>query len=168
LNTFTLNPVNRTKASALAHETAGIVERGVYTLPEGRIIDIAPAVAQSKRGTVLYALDSMPTRPDFNGGPPVRIEVTGETTFEAMTRLAATGIDAIGCLNFASAKNPGGGFLNGARAQEEALCRSSALYAALLCAPSYYEQNRVCGTCTRRHHRLTAGTILSRGRRNAP
>lgn len=48
----------------------------------------------------------------------------------------------IGVLNFASAKNPGGGFLSGAQAQEESLARSSALYKSLLKCPNYYEYHR--------------------------
>ncbi|MCU0574468.1 MAG: TIGR02452 family protein, partial [Syntrophobacteraceae bacterium] len=40
-------------------------------------------------------------------------------------------------LNFASATHPGGGFLNGARAQEEYLARSSGLYACLRDNPMY-------------------------------
>jgi uncharacterized protein (TIGR02452 family) len=69
------------------------------------------------------------------------MEVQNETTFEALQRLA-DGVDHVGCLNFASAKNPGGGFLSGAQAQEEALARSSALYSCLLRASDYYEKNR--------------------------
>lgn len=50
----------------------------------------------------------------------------------------------IGVLNFASAKNPGGGFLGGSRAQEESLARSSTLYPSLTSptAQPYYKNHR--------------------------
>jgi uncharacterized protein (TIGR02452 family) len=40
-------------------------------------------------------------------------------------------------LNFVNGIHPGGGFLGGARAQEEVLCRSSALYQTLVNDPMY-------------------------------
>jgi len=64
------------------------------------------------------------------------VQVTNETTLAAARRLRSTGSKLV-ALNFANGVHPGGGFLNGARAQEEVLCRSSALYVTLEGDPMY-------------------------------
>lgn len=51
---------------------------------------------------------------------------------------------SIAVLNFASAKNPGGGFINGAMAQEESLAASSCLYKTQIAHEDYYKANRAC------------------------
>jgi len=58
-------------------------------------------------------------------------------------------VNPSGCLNFASARHPGGGFLGGAQAQEESLARTSGLYACLTsahCKKMYLinQQNKSC------------------------
>ena len=70
-----------------------------------------------------------------------RIQVTNETTLGGSLRLVDGGLRPL-ALNFANGVNPGGGFLGGARAQEEVLCRSSALHATLVDDPMYDEHAR--------------------------
>lgn len=65
-----------------------------------------------------------------------RVQVTNETTLGAAQRLVERGLRPL-ALNFANGIEPGGGFLHGARAQEEVLCRSSALYQTLVGDPMY-------------------------------
>ncbi len=115
----------------LAQETVAIVERGAYQLPSGTQVDMRPAVTRAVEGTRLYApgdfADLAPSLPEHDRPPA--IEVTGETTAEAARRLVEReGVLHVAAVNFASARNPGGGFLRGAKAQEEDLARCYALY----------------------------------------
>jgi uncharacterized protein (TIGR02452 family) len=67
---------------------------------------------------------------------PGEIEITGETTVGALRRLIEIEGEAnsVG-LNFANPVERGGGFLRGAIAQEEAICRCSVLYNLLRTLP---------------------------------
>jgi hypothetical protein len=67
----------------------------------------------------------------------LRVQFANRSTLEA-GRLLKTSVGSRPLLlNFANGLVPGGGFLHGARAQEESLCRSSALYATLQGDPMY-------------------------------
>lgn len=83
------------------------------------------------------------------------LEVTDETTGGAARRLALReGVDHVVALNFASGKNPGGGFISGARAQEEDLARCSALYPCLLKEMDYYKPNQRSGSMLYTDHAI--------------
>jgi len=72
------------------------------------------------------------------------VEVRNETTLAAIARLEDSfGFAGNVCaMNFASAKNPGGGVRTGAVAQEEALARASALVRCIQANPGYAENKR--------------------------
>jgi uncharacterized protein (TIGR02452 family) len=81
------------------------------------------------------------------GSEPARIEVCNETTLAAVARLANEEQGGSAVLNFASAKNPGGGFLSGSQAQEESLARSSALHPSQMRCFEFYETHREMDSC---------------------
>ncbi|MFV8753453.1 TIGR02452 family protein [Nannocystaceae bacterium ST9] len=131
----------------VAQQTLEILEQGGYSASDGSFVELAADVEAAVAGTLLYTprqLDAL-LRGREGGGARARIEVTGELTQEAARRLIHDeGCEDLVLLNFASAKNAGGGFINGAKAQEEDLARASALYPCLLEAREYYEANRNC------------------------
>lgn len=133
--------MNRDSLSGIARETVKICEAGQYQAVTGKLVVVADDIKRAVKGTVLYSASNVPALPPRTSSLETKIEVANETTFRGLAKLALRG-GHIACLNFASAKNPGGGFLGGAQAQEEALARASALYPCLLAAPDYYERNR--------------------------
>ncbi len=133
-----------------AKGTLEAIERGGYEAPSGKSVEMRAAIDAALRGTVLHRpdeLDALMARSFARASAPPLVELTVETTAEAGRRLVQReGVARVVALNFASAKNPGGGFLGGAKAQEEDLARCSALYPCLCAQPDYYSANRACGT----------------------
>jgi uncharacterized protein (TIGR02452 family) len=129
------NKISRELAREYGQETVRILEVGEYRAASGRTVRIGGIVSRSVTGTCRYPPDhDVPE--SRTGAHATHISVTNETTLSAARAL----LDA-GCrpavLNFASATHAGGGFLTGARAQEEYLARSSGLYACLRDQPMY-------------------------------
>lgn len=149
----------RTSRTQIAADTLSILDAGGYTLPSGWV-SVAEAQARSLAGTTLYTPDEVRRLTRAHLPSPrhrTRVSVTSESTLECCARLA--GAPGLAALNFASAKNPGGGFLGGAQAQEESLARSSGLYPTLLRCPDYYEANRRSGTLLYTDHLIRSPDV---------
>lgn len=130
----------------IAQETLVIQQQGFYEYAGARM-DIAEAQKNSEEHSQLITPDQGSVLVKEWGSrakSPQAAEITmaHEATVKAIIDYVAAGRTQVGVLNFASAKNPGGGFLNGAMAQEESLAASSGLYQTQLCHEGYYSANR--------------------------
>ena len=113
--------MKRSTRLELAKQTVEITERGVYTSAAGHPIDFAQPLRACLEGTRFFAPEEvLRLREEASAKPSAGhrtiIEVVNETTLHGLTRLRAASPEPVAVLNFASAKNPGGGFLNGSQA----------------------------------------------------
>ncbi|WP_196893171.1 TIGR02452 family protein [Aureivirga marina] len=142
---------NRQKRKSLAEETLKILDDGFFSTSSGKKITIKDIQTKAEKNTKLYRPNESDklletdwsTKPTFE----TNIYVIRDTTLNATRKLIENGFENTICLNFASAKNPGGGFLGGSQAQEESIARATGLYPTLLNASEYYQTNRNTRSC---------------------
>ena len=98
---------NRNNRAKISEETLRIVEDEFYNYNGEKI-------------------ESTRMKPLIPNSKNLTIEIVNETTLQGAKRLSdSQKYKKIAVLNFASAKNAGGGFLGGSQAQEESLARNS-------------------------------------------
>ena len=132
--------MNKNYRVEIANKTLEIISNGFYEY-NGRIIDIKAELEDAIKNTFTIAPNDWKTI--------MKMPIENKFDTEILTKNCST-IEAIseeknsktGILNFASAKNPGGGFLGGASAQEESLARSSSLYESQIKDKTMYDFNR--------------------------
>ena len=129
--------ISRKERSIIAEDTLQILNLGHYSPSQNCYVNLGEDVTYSLNNSILYNenhlrnIEKVRSTADQSRSNP-RIEIRCCTTLQgAQLLMKQVGEEHLGILNFASAKNPGGGFRNGAQAQEKSICRTSSLYLSL-------------------------------------
>lgn len=151
--------MKRSKRREIARDTLKILEAGEYKNKAGKTISIAAQQKAAEKNTRLFRPEELLELIQKDPAPPrnqaTLFAVNPLSTLDSV-RQEYTADPKVICLNFASARNPGGGFLNGSQAQEESIARATGLYPCLLKGEGYYVANRAIETCLYTDHMIYA------------
>lgn len=135
----------------MAKDTLEILAKKYYINEHNEKINIENELETSTKVTILFSPEELSemTKDELpETGFQTQFEVWRCSSLKAILQLSEEeNQEKLMCLNFASAKNPGGGFINGAEAQEESLARTSGLYESLLQGWDYYKIHREMESC---------------------
>jgi uncharacterized protein (TIGR02452 family) len=128
--------IPRHVAQALGASAVVAARDGRYFDEDGHAIDWNADVENAVASKITISPDQKLANPSSSRFEETFVQVTNETTLGVGRRFVNEGKKPL-ALNFANGIHPGGGFLSGALAQEECLCRSSALFLTLEDDPMY-------------------------------
>ncbi|MEO1378079.1 MAG: TIGR02452 family protein [Cyanobacteria bacterium J06635_10] len=146
---------NREQRAVIAQETVDILKTGFYQNQQQETINIQEYLEAAIENSIHYSgedfskvFSQLRKKQVGENQNQIKFEINNETTLNAASRLVnQEAFEKVLCLNFASAKNPGGGFLNGSQAQEESLARATGLYPCISQMTAMYEKNRNYSSC---------------------
>ncbi|WP_375561570.1 TIGR02452 family protein [Bernardetia sp. OM2101] len=132
--------MQKSRRISIAKDTVEVIKNGFYINQKGEKVDISKIQEQAQKNSELFeAKDNFMLEAHYEPLKSIKRKfyTQNESVMVVIDNLLKANNEPVFCLNFASAKNIGGGFLTGAQAQEESIARVTGLSA---CCFEFFEE----------------------------
>ncbi|WP_338791229.1 TIGR02452 family protein [Bernardetia sp. MNP-M8] len=132
--------MQKSRRISIAKDTVEVIKNGFYINQKNEKVDISEIQEYAQRNSELFeANDNFMLEAHYEPLKSVKKKyyTQNESVMVVIDNLLKANNEPVFCLNFASAKNIGGGFLTGAQAQEESIARVTGLSA---CCFEFFEE----------------------------